>query len=337
MPVQLQGARVAGLIDQQTGSWDPSILTDLFQPSEVANIMKIPISPDYDDTWYWHGDPRGVYYVKSGYRLIVGNYQENNGTFTKWLPLWKLKIPPKWRIFLWRAICDILPTITNLLIKRVDVEPRCAMCGIFQEDTMHALVLCELAKNIWDKSNLTIPNIVTNVFHVWFGELLNVLDSDRMLCAAAILYNIWRARNRAVWEVTLPRPETVLKAAAAAKLAWTRAHPLLTARAAPLPTEPALLQEEAELHGTETHATEPPHGPPRRVCRVDGGFMQETGQAAVGAVLLDTDGGYVSAYTAPLRNCSSPLMAEALACKEALLMWIFEGELESRFTKEGWI
>ncbi|XP_019171081.1 PREDICTED: uncharacterized protein LOC109166643 [Ipomoea nil] len=201
MPVQLQEARVAGLIDQQTGTWDPSILTDLFQPDDVANIMRIPISPDYDDAWYWHGDPR---------------------------------------------------------------------------------------------------------------------DSDGMLYATAILYNIWRARNLAVWEATLPRPETVLKAAAAAKLAWTRAHPLPMTRAAQLLPEPALLQEDAELHGSEAYAAEPSHGLPMRICRVDGGFMQETSRAAVGAVLLDTDGGYVSAYTAPLRNCSSPLMAEALACKEAL-------------------
>ncbi|XP_019183949.1 PREDICTED: uncharacterized protein LOC109178853 [Ipomoea nil] len=200
----------------------------------------------------------------------------------------------------------------------VDVDPRCAMCGISQEDTMHALVLCDFAKNIWNKSNLTIPNIVTNVFHDWFGELLNVLDSDGMLYAAAILYNVWRARNRAVWEATLPRPEMVLKAAAAAKLAWTRAHPLPTARTTTLPIEPVQLQGEFGLHGVELHTAETPHGPPRRLCRVDGGFMQGTGQAIFGAVLLDTNGGYVSAYSGPLQGCSSPLMAEALACKEAL-------------------
>ncbi|XP_019172466.1 PREDICTED: uncharacterized protein LOC109167850 [Ipomoea nil] len=163
MPTQLQEARVAGLIDQQTGTWDPSILTDLFQPTDVVNIMRIPVSPDYDDTWYWHGDPRGVYSVKSGYRLIVGNYQGDNGTFAKWLALWKLKIPQN-------------------------------------------------------------------------GEY-----SDGMLYATSILYNIWRARNGAVWEATLPRPVTVLNTAAAAKLAWTRAHPAPAARATPLPTESPLI------------------------------------------------------------------------------------------------
>ncbi|XP_019177841.1 PREDICTED: uncharacterized protein LOC109173035 [Ipomoea nil] len=316
MPAQLQEARVAGLIDQQTGTWDPSILTDLFQPNDVENIMRIPVSPDYDDTWYWHGDPRGIYSVKDGYRRIVGNYQEDNGTFAKWLKLWKLKIPPKWKMLLWRAISDILPTTTNLLIRRVDVDPHCAMCGMFQEHTMHALVLCEFARNIWEQSNLTIPSIDTNIFHVWFGELLNVLDSDGILYAAAIIYNIWRARNMAVWEAKLPRPITILRIAAAAKESWTRVHPTPVARAAPLSTEPQLALEAAELNQGHPHTAEPQL--PKKICYVDAGLLPETGQAAGGAVLVDTGGAYVSAHAGPLRNCTSPLMAEALACKEAL-------------------
>ncbi|XP_019186508.1 PREDICTED: uncharacterized protein LOC109181212 [Ipomoea nil] len=279
VPIQLKEAKVAGLIDQQTGVWDPSILTDLFQPNDVAEIMKIPISPEYDNTWYWHGDPRGEYSVKSGYKQVMENYQQTN--------------------------------------ERVDVDPRCAMCGLSQEDTMHALVLCDFARNIWNKSNLTILNIVTNIFYVWFDELLNVLDSDGIFYAVAILYNVWRARNRAVWEATLPRPEVVLKIAAAAKLAWNRAHPQPTAQATTLPAMPNPLQGSANLHAPNSLAAKPP-GPPRRICRVDGGYMQETGQAALGVLLLDTDGGYVSAYSGPLQGCSSPLMAEELACKEAL-------------------
>ncbi|XP_019184966.1 PREDICTED: uncharacterized protein LOC109179943 [Ipomoea nil] len=58
--------------------------------------------------------------------------------------------------------------------------------------------------------------------------------------------------------------------------------------------------------------------PPRRLCRTDAGFMHDTGKATVGAILLDMNGGYVSAFSAPLPDCFSPLIAEALACKEAL-------------------
>ncbi|XP_019193081.1 PREDICTED: uncharacterized protein LOC109187347 [Ipomoea nil] len=303
MPIQLEDAKVVGLIDQQTGSWDHSILTDLFQPNDVANIIKIPVSPEYDDMWYWHGDPREIYSVKCGYRLIVGNYESGTGTFTKWLTLWKLKIPRKWKMFLWRAICDILPTTTNLLIKRVDVDPQCAMCGISQEDTIHALVLCEFAKNIWERSNLPIPNIVTNIFHIWFGELLNVLDSDGIVYAASILYNIWRAWNGAVWNACLPHPSSLVTAA---RITMQARQPA-TARIRTAPS-------------TASHpvfrATRP--APSRRICHVNAGYVHGSGKATVGAILLDVDGGYVSALTAPLLDCSSPLMAETLACKEAL-------------------
>ncbi|XP_019157770.1 PREDICTED: uncharacterized protein LOC109154432 [Ipomoea nil] len=233
--------------------------------------------------------------------------------------------PPKWRMFLWRAICDILPTTNNLLIRRVDVDPYCAMCGISQEDTMHALVLCEFAKNIWEQSNLTIPNIVTNIFHVWFGELLNVSDSDGILYVASILYNIWRARNGAIWEVCLPRPISLLKAATAAKHAWSQTHLIAAAQSAP-PTAATPPAQEGEEDHAEQFAGDVGHAaeqvvPALRRCRVDAGYLHETGMATVGAILLDANGGYISAYTAPLPNCFSPLMAEALSCKE-VLSWL---------------
>ncbi|XP_019173808.1 PREDICTED: uncharacterized protein LOC109169381 [Ipomoea nil] len=88
MPPQLAGAKVEGLIDQDTSSWDQHILTDIFQPIDIPRILKIPVSPEYDDTWYWHGDPNGCYSVKNGYRCIIEDYEtDNNGAFDKWITL----------------------------------------------------------------------------------------------------------------------------------------------------------------------------------------------------------------------------------------------------------
>ncbi|XP_019158182.1 PREDICTED: uncharacterized protein LOC109154899 [Ipomoea nil] len=50
--------------------------------------------------------------------------------------------------------------------------------------------------------------------------------------------------------------------------------------------------------------------------------MAATGKATVGAVLFNEEGGYVSAFSAPLSDCLSPLMAEAIACKEGL-SWLW--------------
>ncbi|XP_019186532.1 PREDICTED: uncharacterized protein LOC109181235 [Ipomoea nil] len=78
---ELREARVTGLIDPQSSTWDPHILSDIFIPEDVNRILKIPVSPDYDDSWYWMGDPKGTYTVKNAYRRIVGDFESNPGTF----------------------------------------------------------------------------------------------------------------------------------------------------------------------------------------------------------------------------------------------------------------
>ncbi|XP_019166974.1 PREDICTED: uncharacterized protein LOC109162747 [Ipomoea nil] len=93
MPEQLWEARVAGLIDLQTHTWDPHILSDLFIPEDVERINMIPISPDYEDSWYWMSDPKGTYTVKNAYRRIVGDYENNPAIFNKWITMWKVKVP----------------------------------------------------------------------------------------------------------------------------------------------------------------------------------------------------------------------------------------------------
>ncbi|XP_019182405.1 PREDICTED: uncharacterized protein LOC109177491 [Ipomoea nil] len=333
-PPYLNNAAVLGLIDHETQTWDPDILADIFIPTDVARIKRIPVSPDYEDMWYWHGDQGGNYTVKSGYKAVVGDLNDNTDTHN-WLRLWKLKVPPKWKTFLWKALSGILPTTTNLIIKRVEIQPIRAMCGIMDEDTMHALVTCGYASSIWAQSHLPIPMIATNVFHTWFSELLNILDTNQIVHAAAILYHIWRARNGAVWDACLPRPRKVLALAEATALAWQRVHhthPQTDQGAAAQSSATATAVTRQQQHYNTANAVtamgiaqegarnEPAE--PRRRCYVDAGFMPATGRATVGAVLFDEEGGYVSAFSAPLSDCLSPLMAEAIACKEAL-SWLW--------------
>ncbi|XP_019181378.1 PREDICTED: uncharacterized protein LOC109176400 [Ipomoea nil] len=180
MPEELRSAKVAGLIDEQTTNWDPHILADLFVDEDVSRILKIPISPDYDDSWYWLGDPNGIYIVKNAYRNIMGTYEHTPREFDKWITIWKMRVPPKWKTFLWRAICDILPTTTNLIIKRVEIDPTCQMCVLAHENVMHTLVSYEQT-----------------------GVMV------------ALLYHLWRTRNSAVWDGALPRPVGVWRTTAA--------------------------------------------------------------------------------------------------------------------------
>ncbi|XP_019161428.1 PREDICTED: uncharacterized protein LOC109158064 [Ipomoea nil] len=205
MPEELRNAHVSSLIDHHTKTWDPHILTDLFDPEDVARISMIPVSPDYEDTWFWFKEPTGIYTVKNAYRQIVGDYEHNPGAFDKWVKLWKLKIPPKWKTFLWRALCDILPTTNNLIMKRVEVEPTYPMYGLYDENDMHALFMCDFSRMVWGMSGLPVVNIVTDSLVVRLMRIFNALTDEQCGLAISILYNIWNAQNTAVWDHSLPR------------------------------------------------------------------------------------------------------------------------------------
>ncbi|XP_019167556.1 PREDICTED: uncharacterized protein LOC109163258 [Ipomoea nil] len=204
MPEGLRQALVSGLVDQDTGTWDPHILNDLFVPEDVSRISRILISPDYDDTWYWKGDTQGIYTVKNAYRHIMGDYSDDPGAFDKWVTLWKLRVPPKWKTFLWRAVSGILPTTDNLIVKRVEVDPICPMCGNTQENIMHVLVLCDYSKMVWNISGLPVTNIQTNFFRSWCIGMMDSLLEGQVRLAVGILYYLWLARNSALWERALP-------------------------------------------------------------------------------------------------------------------------------------
>ncbi|XP_019170410.1 PREDICTED: uncharacterized protein LOC109165884 [Ipomoea nil] len=305
-PPQLAQAKVEGLIDQQTGTWDHEILVDIFIAQDVEKILKIPVSLEYEDMWYWYGDPKGEYSVKEGYKVVRGNYSQPEGNFHKWKKLWSLKAPRKWKTFLWRALNDILPTTENLLIKRVDIDPTCAMCGVGHENLVHSLITC---------------------------------DDDRIIYAVALLYFIWRTRNGAVWEAMLPRPQNVIAMALSSVNAWKEAHParrspqaITTMPAAILPPVAAVYcpREGAAIMGEGEAETLPlsrefsatvQHNTTqngRNQCYFDATYDPTTNKAAMGAIILDSRGCYVSAMTTPIIHYFSPLMAEAFACKEAL-------------------
>ncbi|XP_019170982.1 PREDICTED: uncharacterized protein LOC109166487 [Ipomoea nil] len=206
MPEELRQALVSGLVDHDTGTWDPHILNDLFIPEDVSRISRIPISPDYDDTWYWKGDTRGIYTVKNAYRRIMGDYSDDPG-----------------------------------------------MMDSLLEGQVHQ--------------------------------------------AVGILYYLWLARNSALWERALPRPTATVKKAVLTEEAFTRLR-----RGTTQPN--ATVRPETEPYGLK--------------CYFDAGYRQHTGEATYGVVLLNHEDVFMAASAGTLHGAFSPIMAEALACKEAL-------------------
>lgn len=63
-------SKVSDLIDHQRLCWRQQLVEQLFQPQEVKQILSIPLEHcGSRDQMYWGMDKRGLFIVKSAYKL----------------------------------------------------------------------------------------------------------------------------------------------------------------------------------------------------------------------------------------------------------------------------
>jgi hypothetical protein len=101
------------LIDPTTGQWDVQLVTEV--------ILATPIRDDFDDFIAWHYDTKGIFSVKSAYKLYVqardGPQQSTSGdpaNTLQWEKIWKLSTTPKIKQFVWRFAHNSLPLRMNI-------------------------------------------------------------------------------------------------------------------------------------------------------------------------------------------------------------------------------
>lgn len=88
-------------------------MRDILLSVDLERIQKIPFSlRGGSDERVWIASEDGHFRVRDAYNLAlnaVNDRPSSSGHDTIWSRLWKLQIPPKAKIFLWRAAWDILP------------------------------------------------------------------------------------------------------------------------------------------------------------------------------------------------------------------------------------
>lgn len=120
-------------------SWNKELINHLFVPSEAEAIMSMPISLlNRQDQLIWNHTPNGTFSVSSAYRWLSKQKRqvrpEPEGCNNKVLEnsmlkgLWKLKVKGKIKLFLWRALHQLLPTNSQLVQKRLNVDAICKTC-----------------------------------------------------------------------------------------------------------------------------------------------------------------------------------------------------------------
>ena len=62
---------VADLLNPNTGGWDEALVRDLFQKEDAKAILSISICEGMEDNFAWHFEQRGIFSVKSAYKIGV--------------------------------------------------------------------------------------------------------------------------------------------------------------------------------------------------------------------------------------------------------------------------
>uniref|UniRef100_A0A803QAL9 Reverse transcriptase zinc-binding domain-containing protein n=1 Tax=Cannabis sativa TaxID=3483 RepID=A0A803QAL9_CANSA len=155
-----------------------------------------------EDQWCWHYNSNGCYTVKSGYAVALDLANERNGRSSVnqsswWNGLWNLKIPQKVKIFLWRMYHRALPTNSQLIKRKIPVQPICHRCGEATETPKHALVFCSSLLPIWSK--LRVWSQLNRCRNGSLAELLvclfAVIEQSNFELLAMIWRWVWYDRN----------------------------------------------------------------------------------------------------------------------------------------------
>ena len=180
------------------------MLQQHFLSFEVSCIKAIPLCwTDQEDCLIWLACKDGDYSMKIGYQLLceaenssAASSSDSSKLTLFWKHIWKLHIPDKIKLFLWRVCSNALPTMENLKRRKILEDAKCKACLAAQENTLHAIWNCEKLHHIWFPCfswiRIEFPHIldVQGLIHL-VGQ-----RNDSLELFAVVARFIWNHRNR---------------------------------------------------------------------------------------------------------------------------------------------
>lgn len=192
--------------------WDKDRVINLYGPVMGNRICELPIVKEgLADRIVWFHDHQGVYSTKSGYSWLSLHKIGYNPHRNFWRILWKLKLPPKVRIFLWRVSHNLLPTNAKIAAINPAFNSLCPKCGVDVETLMHALRDCGKTRDVLTHGGVDgrILSSEWNTGIDWLESVIRFLDKPAFKCFNLVLWNIWNDRNNMLFKGHMDEPKIV--------------------------------------------------------------------------------------------------------------------------------
>ena len=151
------------LINPVTSSWDVDVLETHLYAMDKEAILNIPLSSRVqDDFWAWHYERKGVFTVRSAYKLMSFTKQQRTDWLEhteghsradadrrSWSRLWGAAVPSKVRVFAWRLAKSSIPTGEVRKHRSMADSAKCAICRAAVDTWRHSLFDCRMARCVW--------------------------------------------------------------------------------------------------------------------------------------------------------------------------------------------
>jgi len=144
-------------IDQDLKVWKAPLIYIMFDSQTAHIFLGTPLQPLVtEDKMIWKGEKSGNYSVKSEYRICVSEIADNSHMHVqgRWNLIRKLKVPPKIKKFLWRVCRGCFLTRARLNSRGVSCSTDCVHCNNNYEDSIHVLIECPKAVQVWKDYNI---------------------------------------------------------------------------------------------------------------------------------------------------------------------------------------
>jgi hypothetical protein len=212
-------ARVSTLIDHNSRRWKVELISRIFLEDEAKIINSIPLSPlPVEDRIIWRGTKNGNFSVRSAYFLEVEKNEAQRGETSRpvegimWKECWNMKVPNVVKLFLWKALHNLLPTRVNLAKKGVTTDKLCPICAMEEETVMHVLWSCPASADVWGAGPRRLQKLdgAGRCFSELFDDICRRCDISEVELFAVTARRIWLRRNSVIHGEQFSHPTRLL-------------------------------------------------------------------------------------------------------------------------------
>lgn len=306
----VRNLKVCDLFVPGTNEWDVAKVHNLFSSSDAKFILAIPIPINQvQDRIVWNYSLDGKYSAKTGYRFWQQHYgqckqlEESKG----WGRLWKIQVPQKIKIFLWRVCRNNIPVRNMLRGKGVNTTILCPLCGIDVEHLRHICLECNYAKGCWNELGMGFDTSQILSCSDWLLQTLATESVGKLAQIATILWGIWSARNMRVWQDKIVTTQLAMQWSVMQVKQWRDSQ------------QSKILRNKAGVQVSENEVVKwhpPTEG--RMKINVDAHVITGLSWFSVGLIIRDHEGRFIRARTRKVAGKVSVVEAEARGLLEAL-------------------